>query len=132
MSTKDAIRFGCPRDHFDRRNLPEDEPYITRKERELQDIACGNTATEFQNNLTSFAAESVNDMKESVGSVASATGEKYQNVANKASELGKPETYENAAERLHGMVAGEDTLAMEQELNRGLSLFFLFCLVWFY
>lgn len=101
-SPKDAIRFGCPLDQKDRKPS-QNEGYLESMERGVQSIACGNSINEIQDQLTSMAEQSANEVKNNIGSFTSAATDALGDVAG----------------QMHAKVAGEDTLQMEEEFNKG-------------
>ena len=82
----------------------QNEGYLERVERGVQSITSGDSAREIQDRFTSMAEQSANEIKSGVRSLASASTDKLGNLA----------------EGMHSMVAGEDTLQREDQLNRGL------------
>lgn len=74
----------------------------------MQSIACGNSISEIQDQITSMAEQSANEVKNNVGSFTSAATDALGDVAG----------------QMHAKVAGEDTLRMEEEFNKGLFIFF--------
>lgn len=82
-SGKDAVRFGCPREHMkqDGTKSQQNEGYIENLKDKVQSAACGKSVSDLEEQVLSRVEEDVNGVKDNLASTLATPRKSLENMA---------------------------------------------------